>query len=129
MKTQNDTEKFLIEPTNFQNEISRYRSIDKDVTVDPDELEIENQKFIQKQSEIFKEILDAEESETIQKFWKNILTENLLETEAEISEAIEILHANVRHGILTQNIFRSFESIETFNLQNFFKVKNMGGYK
>ena len=92
------------------------------MTVSSDELKTVNQKFLKQQSDIIENIIELETNEFLQNFWTKITEENSLDSEIDISEAINILHENLPHGEQTQNIFQAFEAIETFNLRNFFKV-------
>ena len=92
------------------------------MTVSSDELQTVNRKFIEQQSNIIENIIQLEKNDIIQDFWTKITKENSIDSEIEISDAINILHEHLPQGDQTQKIFQAFEAIENFNLRNFFKV-------
>ena len=92
------------------------------MTVSSDELQTVNRKFLKQQSDIIENIIQLEKNEIIQDFWTKITKENSIDSEIEISDAINILHEHLTQGDQTQKIFQAFEAIENFNLRNFLKV-------
>ena len=92
------------------------------MTVSSDELKVVNQKFLKQQSDNIENIIELEKNEFLQNFWTKITEENSLDSEIDISDAINILHEKLPHGDQTQKIFQAFQAIETFNLRNFLKV-------